>query len=432
MVINNTENSVGIVVLARMGSKRLKNKVLCRINHKYAIDILLDHVINKEYPVVIAIPDLEEDNILADIAASRGIECFRGYTDSPLHRLAYCADKYGFNYVVRVTSDDILIDTRLMFAQIRFALRKQHDYVYMIKCPSGIAGEVIKVSTLKTVIDNIGDKSVEFVSYELKNKYDTKEYMPGFEYQLPARLTLDYEEDLLLLQILYSSMVSPGTLDIINFLEKNRVFMDINKQPEITYYTCNYNCEPYIVECMQSIVEQDNFDNCEYIIVDDYSTDKSLDKIIEFYSSLPLQKQKRIKIVRNEKNIGLTSTCNKIIDMARGKYIVRVDSDDYIHKDYSTKMLEYIKYYNVSGVLSGYDRISVDNTVLSTVNMLMWHPACALFERWVVNEIRYRDDVQVNDGKYFYEDFRKHYKWHFTPEALWKYRQRPGQKTEGK
>ena len=423
-------DNVGIIITARVNSSRLYQKVLQIINNKYSIDILIDHLVgNNKYPVIMAIPDDTENDILYNIAINRGIDVFRGFNDSPLHRITAAAEKYSLDYIARVTTDDILIDSRLLHNQINWAIKGNHEYVYMSKCPAGIAGEVIKTSALKDVIKKIGNKSIEFVSYELKNKYKTFEYYPGFEYQFKAKLTLDYEEDLQLIRILYSCLVNPGTLDIINFLKNNRWCLNINHVPAVTVYTCNYNTGPYIIDCMKSVLSQ-SFNDFEFIILDDCSQDNSMNIIIEYYSSLPIQIQKKIRVLRNEKNIGLPSSCNKVLAMARGQYIIRCDSDDRLNPDFLESTIERAKLDSTSAVFSGYNKTDEKFNTLETVLKNNWHPGCVLLSRWVVNEIKYRDGVEYCEGDYFFKDFRKNYTSSFIDKPLWDYRQRLGQKTQ--
>ena len=87
-----------------------------------------------------------------------------------------------------------------------------------------------------------------------------------------------------------------------------------------------YNVEKYIKQCLDSIVCQ-TLKDIEIICINDGSTDSSLD-ILKDYS----KKDDRIKII-NQKNKGLGATRNKGIDLARGKYIFFIDSDDYIELD---------------------------------------------------------------------------------------------------
>ena len=90
--------------------------------------------------------------------------------------------------------------------------------------------------------------------------------------------------------------------------------------PKISVVMSIYNGEKHLRESIESILNQ-TFTDFEFIIVNDGSTDGSLE-IIESY------KDSRIRIIDNEENIGLTKSLNKAIKKARGKYIARHDADD--------------------------------------------------------------------------------------------------------
>ena len=69
-------DNVGIIITARVNSSRIHQKVLQKINERFSIDILLDHIVNDFCQVVLAIPDTEENDILESIAKERGIDVF--------------------------------------------------------------------------------------------------------------------------------------------------------------------------------------------------------------------------------------------------------------------------------------------------------------------------------------------------------------------
>lgn len=83
-----------------------------------------------------------------------------------------------------------------------------------------------------------------------------------------------------------------------------------------------YNCEKYIIEAINSVLDQ-TYNNWELIIIDDGSIDNTL-QIIEHFS----QKDYRIKSLPNEKNMGVSATRNRGIDFASGNWIAFLDSDD--------------------------------------------------------------------------------------------------------
>jgi glycosyltransferase involved in cell wall biosynthesis len=81
-----------------------------------------------------------------------------------------------------------------------------------------------------------------------------------------------------------------------------------------------YNAERYLAEAMESILGQ-RYGDFEFLIFDDGSTDRSLE-IIRSYQD------PRIRLVRNQKNLGLVATLNRGLELARGAVVARMDADD--------------------------------------------------------------------------------------------------------
>lgn len=98
-----------------------------------------------------------------------------------------------------------------------------------------------------------------------------------------------------------------------------------------------YNGEKYLNEAIKSILNQ-TYDKFEFLIINDGSNDSSKN-IIEYYA----KKDKRIRVVDNLKNKGLIYSLNLGIELAKGKYIVRMDSDDISSLDRIEKQYQFIK-----------------------------------------------------------------------------------------
>ena len=95
-----------------------------------------------------------------------------------------------------------------------------------------------------------------------------------------------------------------------------------NKMEKVSIVIPVYNAEKYLRECLDSIINQ-TYENIEIIIINDGSKDSSLNICKEY-----AKEDSRIKLI-NQENIGVSKTRNKGIDVATGKYILFVDSDDY-------------------------------------------------------------------------------------------------------
>ena len=97
-----------------------------------------------------------------------------------------------------------------------------------------------------------------------------------------------------------------------------------------------YNVENYLVRCIDSIINQ-TYSNLEIILVDDGSPD-NCHIICDEYA----KKDSRIKVI-HKKNGGLSDARNAGLEIATGKYISFIDSDDYIYKDMYTDLIGLIK-----------------------------------------------------------------------------------------
>jgi glycosyltransferase involved in cell wall biosynthesis len=96
------------------------------------------------------------------------------------------------------------------------------------------------------------------------------------------------------------------------------------KNPKISVIMSTYN-EPikWLKESIDSILNQ-TFGDFEFIIINDNPKRKDLQVELEKYQ----KKDKRIKFIKNKKNLGLTKSLNQGLKMAKGKYIARMDADD--------------------------------------------------------------------------------------------------------
>lgn len=120
-----------------------------------------------------------------------------------------------------------------------------------------------------------------------------------------------------------------------------------------------HNCSHSIDLAVWSILKQ-SYDNWELIVIDDGSTDDTVERIQKI-------RDKRIIVKRNRQNIGLPASLNKAISLARGGYIARMDADDISYPERIEKQVKFLdKYPNVDLVSTRIMVFQDDGTALGT------------------------------------------------------------------
>lgn len=128
---------------------------------------------------------------------------------------------------------------------------------------------------------------------------------------------------------------------------------DRNNQPLVSIITPLYNAEKYIAETIESVLNQ-TYKNWEMIIVDDCSQDESISIVNEY-----VRKDRRIKLLKNIKNRGVSATRNKAIRNVspQSKYIAFLDSDDLWKSNKLEKQIYFMEKNNYSFTFSDYEII---------------------------------------------------------------------------
>ena len=107
------------------------------------------------------------------------------------------------------------------------------------------------------------------------------------------------------------------------------------KNPNVSVLMSVYNGEKHLREAIDSILNQ-TFTDFELLIINDASTDRTVEILQNYHDP-------RIKIINNEKNMGLTKSLNKGISLAKGNYIARQDADDISLQDRFKKQLLFLE-----------------------------------------------------------------------------------------
>lgn len=214
------------------------------------------------------------------------------------------------------------------------------------------------------------------------------------------------------------------------------------RKPKISVIVPIYNVEPYIDECMRSLVTQTLHD-MEIICVDDCGTDKSMD-IVRKYADT----DNRIKIIKNKQNSGIATTRNVGLDNSDAEYIMFCDPDDWFDVDMCKKMYDTITRDKTDIVMcganifyesdvshkksdNGYLRVKhsgvfdVTEYMTYTTPGVLWNK---IFKRSIISDygIRFPDGLKYEDVCFFNMYMLWAKKMSFITDKLYNYRRRAG------
>jgi len=125
----------------------------------------------------------------------------------------------------------------------------------------------------------------------------------------------------------------------------------MSEKPLVSVAIPCFNHERYVRECIKSVIDQD-YDNIELIIIDDGSSDKSVEAINEMVAAC---RERFVRFeFRHRENKGLSATQNEAIEWARGMYFSVIASDDVMYPEKTSILLEHIeKEKAMAGIFCG-------------------------------------------------------------------------------
>lgn len=156
---------------------------------------------------------------------------------------------------------------------------------------------------------------------------------------------------------------------------------------DVSVIVCCFNEELFLERCLRSILSQKTQFNFEVIVVDDASTDNSL-SIVERYSD-------KVTIIKNKTNLGIGATANLGIRNSRGRFVVRVDGDDYVSQHFIEVLTVGLKELNAHAVECDYSIVGDDDSILGKGSPLLNPIACGiLFKKDLLVSVGLYDDNQ--------------------------------------
>ena len=197
---------------------------------------------------------------------------------------------------------------------------------------------------------------------------------------------------------------------------------------EVSVVVTVKNAMAYIGRCLRSLINQ-NFDREKYeiILVNDKSTDKTKEAITPYLGELIY--------IENKKSLGLPGSLNVGIQQAKGQYIVRVDADDWVHKEYINILYNLLHLSNeLDAVACDYYLMDNKQKIISKENCLKTPIGCGImFRSHHLIEIGLYDNKLMSSGD---EDllirYKKKYDIFRVPIPLYRYRRHNTNMTNNK
>jgi glycosyltransferase involved in cell wall biosynthesis len=198
--------------------------------------------------------------------------------------------------------------------------------------------------------------------------------------------------------------------------------------PEISVIVCCHNHDKWIERCVRSLAHQEDIrrEDYEIIVVNDGSTDNTRAVLgnIEFLPNL--------RILENESNTGLPASLNMALRKALGRYVVRVDSDDYVARRFLSLMRLFLNMNReYQAVAVDYVKVDEFENVVEKVNALDQQIACGImFRKECLFEVGlYDESFRMREGHELRRRFEQKFRIGRLEFPLYKYRRHGANRT---
>ena len=189
--------------------------------------------------------------------------------------------------------------------------------------------------------------------------------------------------------------------------------------PDISVIITCFNYGKYLERCLRSIYNQELTDRYKYevIVVDDASKDNTGHLCNRFISIYP-----NLIYIRNDINKGLPQSCNIGLSKSLGRYIVRVDADDYVARHFLF-MLKYTldKNKNIQAICCDYTEVDDTERYIDYVDVTKNEIACGImYRKNILDEIGwYNEEFEYREGHELNKRFKQNYVMGHLPMPLY-------------
>jgi spore coat polysaccharide biosynthesis protein SpsF len=225
-----------VVIQARIGSTRLKNKMLLKLHGYPIIEWVFTRVTHSKLinGLIVSIPDTSENDELAAFIEEKQMNLFRGDEANVLSRVYLAAKKMRATHIVRVCADNPLIDPEAIDDLISFYFKHQPcDYAYNHipknnRYPDGLGAEIVAMDILDDIVKNAStDVQTEHMFnyiWDNPKEFNIQTFNPPDDYIAEPNIKLDVDtmEDYNFLNSLPINLSIKST-DLVEIVKKKRL-----------------------------------------------------------------------------------------------------------------------------------------------------------------------------------------------------------------
>ena len=182
--------------------------------------------------------------------------------------------------------------------------------------------------------------------------------------------------------------------------------------------------ERFLREAIESVLNQ-TFGDFEFLLLDDCPEDDR-EKVVRSYDD------KRIVYLKNERNLGITASRNKLIDLAKGEYLAVFDHDDICRPERFAKEVAYLDAHPECGVVSGWTKPTCGGVneypeddhgikLAMMAGISMWHPA-SMIRKSALGDTRYETDFTPVEDYMLWMKLAPHTVFHNLRDVMIDYR----------
>jgi spore coat polysaccharide biosynthesis protein SpsF len=233
--------TIGLIIQARTGSTRLPNKTLLLVDKKNSVlSSVLSQVKHSALvdKIVVATTNLPSDDRIVDLVNTLKINYFRGDEQDVLDRFYHCAKKFNFSIIVRITSDNPLIDPEIIDKSIKKMYEMKCNFVtncFPRTFPQGTEVEIFDFTTLEKIWNDatLLEDREHVTKFIYKHPEIFTIYNIQSKKQIPnMRWTVDTLDDLTFVKAIFSKIHKSPILtnDILNLLKTEPELLKLNQK----------------------------------------------------------------------------------------------------------------------------------------------------------------------------------------------------------